>query len=1192
MYKHNAKSIKETNEKMFISSSERAVYNSKADPDHNHNDTYYTKESINNRLNKTFITKKDRVVNGSSVSGFIDELQIIGDSRHRIENLKVDVPMEYGAISSENGENVIIYNDDGTEREIYRSIDFISVEVGDHISFIIGDMNIIFYDINKEYIGYAYTENYTIPLFSDIKYIKFYGGTKSKDNVILNIKRTHYTDIKSVGRKISDDLYEFDIVSCGVNMARPEVLNNWNYERPTKISDTIYASPAYNIKPSTQYCFSVKTIVDGGLSLLWLDDDYNFISRGDSKINQTAIISTAPPNATKVQLYVYEQGVTCDRTTYMKDNEWLLTETSDDEVVQYSIYEESIKTIQLPIQLEGIVEDKVHMMEDRDVLYIGNDNKLFIQKKIGTIDFSKEGIQHDIVEYKIKEYEKYPNLVGWYLKGFNTNGNYVPDAYNCIVNKPLKIQPGAYYSTYQSIGINKDGNLYVILDKNVAGSTEAFKEYMKTVIFKCPLKTPETIEIGPIENFTVKTFNNVTNISVQNTDTNGFIQCKLPVNMGGSISSATNTLNALKKELNDIQKMVKSNNMTIDSSNGVCDIIESKSGSYIDDIIIEGTTLKCLYTIKDINQLQSSGYSAGVVKQFDPVNNIARWSKETATGQTPYPRIVLDPLSKGVLEPGKTYTVSYTIRSNNPIHYGYAISNGDAYYGLNINNEWCITSKSNLGSGKGTTIVDTFVAKAPSNPTNSLNIGFSPLYEANNTFPQWFEIENFMILEGDHADKLVGYFTGLQSSCDNTIKLLSYKKDSNLFDKITHIPDTAITWAQGVNSTEVGSVASDFIPVSAGMNIVSNKKCQFMYYDTNKKYVGHGMMNGINDSCKSVVIPNNIRYLRVSARIVNNGNIPVNPDELIVSIDKLGELEHREYVQEINLTEPLRGLPNGVKDTIEKINGKYCIVRRCGYKLLNGTETWGTANESMCINGYLGFFSSLPGRKGSTRLNLISDKFKTNFNLLNGVFNEESIFGESIETKPERFYITISSSKLTDNTVNSFKQWLTSNNVSVVYELENPIITPLNQDISIPTFDKSTILHILSGSVTANISASVTTKLANTVNVLINKIEELEEFDNVNNRIKLRSLYESNRTRFNIDIITTISSTQCDIDEDLYKLFLDVINLGVDNYNRTNIEEQIDFYTLIGKFNFEMSNTLYNIIEIQYLEIIEVGNNE
>lgn len=42
--------------------------------------------------------------------------------------------------------------------------------------------------------------------------------------------------------------------------------------------------------------------------------------------------------------------------------------------------------------------------------------------------------------------------------------------------------------------------------------------------------------------------------------------------------------------------------------------------------------------------------------------------------------------------------------------------------------------------------------------------------------------------------------------------------------------------------------------------------------------------------------------------------------------------------KEVTLDEPLRGLPNGVKDTIEKVNGEWKIVRRCGELTINPAD--------------------------------------------------------------------------------------------------------------------------------------------------------------------------------------------------------------------------------------------------------------
>ena len=65
-------------------------------------------------------------------------------------------------------------------------------------------------------------------------------------------------------------------------------------------------------------------------------------------------------------------------------------------------------------------------------------------------------------------------------------------------------------------------------------------------------------------------------------------------------------------------------------------------------------------------------------------------------------------------------------------------------------------------------------------------------------------------------------------------------------------------------------------------------------------------------------------YRNIQIEVVSDSNNDYSP----FRIDK----------KEISLNEPLRGLPNGVKDTIEKINGEWKIVRRCGQDTLNGNS--------------------------------------------------------------------------------------------------------------------------------------------------------------------------------------------------------------------------------------------------------------
>lgn len=158
--------------------------------------------------------------------------------------------------------------------------------------------------------------------------------------------------------------------------------------------------------------------------------------------------------------------------------------------------------------------------------------------------------------------------------------------------------------------------------------------------------------------------------------------------------------------------------------------------------------------------------------------------------------------------------------------------------------------------------------------------------------------------------------------------------------------------------------------------------------------------------------------------------------------------------KEISLNEPLRGLPNGVKDTIEKINDEWKIVRRCVEVTLNGSETSWYRNTDFNGTKVLFFFintkhsTSLP--EGAVKtvgsvVNVQCDSFSCHAlkdRLNNKNNNIEAIIYSDSSNPLIQFHIN--KSKLASEDLAGFKQWLSQNPTKVVYELETPII----EDIS------------------------------------------------------------------------------------------------------------------------------------------------
>lgn len=148
---------------------------------------------------------------------------------------------------------------------------------------------------------------------------------------------------------------------------------------------------------------------------------------------------------------------------------------------------------------------------------------------------------------------------------------------------------------------------------------------------------------------------------------------------------------------------------------------------------------------------------------------------------------------------------------------------------------------------------------------------------------------------------------------------------------------------------------------------------------------------------------------------------------------------YKEDKKEILLNEPLRGLSNGVKDTIEKINGEWKIVRRCEEIVLNGSENWGTSGMTPQENTLI-FQGDVVSQLVKPNSSAKSDKFAT----YNGATTDEEGLLPFSGTSGTRIYLRIKKSKLSSQDVVGFKKWLSQNPTKVVYQLATPII----EDIS------------------------------------------------------------------------------------------------------------------------------------------------
>lgn len=1148
MYKHMAESIKETDEKSFISSTERETYDNKAEVNHEHDSDYYTKTEIDNNLDVMYKTVEGTHIKSTSILGFTKDLEIYGNTKQRVEKIYSEPILEDGNI---NRNGVDIPSDIGYE---FSRTGFIPVLYRDVIEYFNGDnyrgFNLHLYDKEKNHLRYDGTHSGKCEIADiEVGYIRFSHFKNDTDSINLSITRTHLDDIQSVGKKIGENNYQFDVVVRGNNLAKPCRLVNVTLQEPHIQQEPRYAmNEVIEIKPKTRYEFITKNVTHTKYCI-WLDKDMNFISRSEyyenpnvtEGVNKVKCVNfTSPKNAKYVQLYIFDDRTILNRDTEMIENEWTFIEVEDVVLsTKTEPYESYKQTIELPVPLEGI-EGKYKSIKDK--LFINNKNHLCIEKRIGSQILSNTN--------SVKNTEASTALLSsFHIRGIESLATGYSDM---IISSKFQTNNMENDDVIQleRCGVYVDGTEFwfkILKSRLSSDSVEGFNTWVSenNITVKYVLKTPEIIDLGPVENFNIRTLNGDIHILSDNTDVEPTIKCKLPNSIGSSLESNNQAIIELKNEINTINSLTSKGNTDIEIKDGVCAIPNTIKGQYINGLSISGQTILNL-AIDSTNTVTSANATTirTLPLQYGKTYTFLVYCKHNSTNKGFCPFRVnyadesWDGISKTVIKAGEYRTCIFKMHRNQPIK--------------NVWVNWCSDFDSN---------VDNIVTE-------------------------------YVLLEGDYSDKLIPYFTGINST-SNEIVISSigenlFKADNKYFinnenDDLQRVFNTiTIKLPPGMyryvyedpgntNSTLYGIYAYNYASLSTETLSAysSNLYGEFEITEELSKNVFKIYAN-VRDS--SVDIKNDV---------IRCKGIRFAIYKLPSEKTKFTEVEENSYT--ISFSEPLASIPHGVGDTIEYVNGRLCVVRRCGEVTLNGSETYFYWNynvdgaQNNTYNVYTRDFIPAMMNISSNNTKIISDILPYD--------HESFIYRRQSSTTASMgaIHIAINKTELESESIEAVKAWLSRNNLTVIYELAEPIIEPLNMDLSIPVFDNHTTVYINSRSIPPVIKGSLTTNLSNTLSILMNKIEVLENQDTVMNRIKLRSTYESYKTSFGIDIQSLhMSRSFTEPDSDIFKLLYLVISEGTHNYDRYDIEEQIDFYTVIGILDYDMAEYLFNLIDLQH----------
>ena len=190
----------------------------------------------------------------------------------------------------------------------------------------------------------------------------------------------------------------------------------------------------------------------------------------------------------------------------------------------------------------------------------------------------------------------------------------------------------------------------------------------------------------------------------------------------------------------------------------------------------------------------------------------------------------------------------------------------------------------------------------------------------------------------------------------------------------------------------------------------------------------------------------------------------------------------------ITISSIVRGLPNGVCDTVERIDDKYVkYTQRIGKVVFDGSEDEEWEEGIRFVNDYIGFAGRAQGIVEVVDSVVISDRFKT-------IKGDHNIQLEAL-MKPamnQGVVIGVLRSRLQTTDVSGFRAFLQANPVTVLYELETPIETIVEEPSALTSYKGITNVFT-TAMAQPKLTVDFKSRLKNTTEILLAEIAKLKQ---------------------------------------------------------------------------------------------------
>ena len=1200
MYRHSAEAIKESSRKKFLSQDQINKYNAYEETFIEKEDSY-TKQEIDEFMGcvkNISVPSKDRLLYANNASqGYITNIEVYGDTNQRVDISTISKQLENGALDSNNGGMIDADNHSRTS--------FIEVAFGDEydISNPLYEsqnyLNIFLYDSNKNFIKVlGVLQNFKIE-DENVKYMKLYADSVRMNSVVITLIRRHLEDIISVG-EASDAGYTVDISAYKnslVNIGTVEWIKTGGIDSylETVVTNMVVGEnsvTAHVSEPGRGVGYVYKALKAGWHTIVAEGENIYFVgmwSRTKQTFIPAEVITTGNLIAVRCKL---DEGelITVDHKAIEAGNISVshIQIESGNRAIEKKECIKSSTSVNLPVQLE-----KVGNVSDR--LFRRNDGVWCIEKNIktGILNGSEELSQVE----RNGEVLTSGYIIAWTV--FNDLKDVGNDIINIISDQLVGITPkhdndaiayeSEFISGYKGSQSEKNKN-WIYIKYNTSRLSDVTMNGLKSYIsennitFKYISNTPEIIELPLETQLILESFEGDLYVMVESNDRlNPQIKCNIPLNVTGTIDSINDRVEELNQNVNSIKKLDRNSYISGESDKKSGNVLlDSSVKGFVEDIKIEGETLVNLHK-------SEQEYTFAVSPSVD-VNSYTGYSSERFTSLTITEKLT----SWGYLLAGSVPT---NLKNNTKYTVYIGKLKGVDWITFSTGSADNHVSNSAQLTADGTTVVVLETNSKCEDILKTLGGRIYVYFTVRNGAVGEYYVGDVMILEGDHTDKPLSFFENIKSVEGEELKVISSTK--NLFVK----ENCKVGYYQNcdliTNDFKLVSnndwVVTEDIPVKPNMEYYTNMTGVFL--DINKNVIESIR---VENNVKTI-IPNNAYYVRLNIYkstyenesvklflveykylddVYDNYSLGTRHERSLVYYD------HNEDVYK-NIT-VLRGI-HGAKDSIEKHgDGKYYYHKRCEEILLDGSETWDLTGANYSNDEYTLFV--LPVGVYTTQKNVGKHKAKgccvsNLFNYdINGVHsNTYYAEGISMDTNID---VKVANNKFSEVSVSNFKTWLSTNNLRIVYELKEEEVYEI-LPIDLVSYNDGTIInlhgndiiqphiHAIARGHVSDVVSGIRDRLSSIENVMLEQII-------FQNKMLLLSNYSADASSLKVDISTMSTFSECNEDYELYSLIYKNIITGVNYYDKTQMEEIIDFYTLTGRLTFDMAEELFRIIESQH----------